>query len=461
MKDNGLSSCGRYRSYVWNEDLLASVSWSVPSLTSPLFFLLQDEHSRDIMLNCLVTDPYDEYKGTHPTSHKLGGFRWKSPEQVKETKKRRSVVWKFIRSAGLGLFRDGVNMTKISLPVQLFEGKSFLERLSDSWVYRDLLKRAAACNSDPVERMRCIVAFAMGGLRHQVSAYKPFNPILGETRQGIYRDGTEVYFEQISHHPPISAWQMFDAQSRFVFEGCANYEASTRANSIVARQLGVNRITFADTSDITWELPELHVLNIMFGQMYLRYRGVVVFEDVKHSIVCRVEVDPPKPKGWKALSPEDRQQWHTDMVVGSLEVKGKVIDRLTGSWLSHLTWLEAGVRADGSRGPVRYHTTEDRVERPVPFDVAVREGKVKGPRLAMLPSDSRERADLQSFLRDEMETAHTNKVALEELQRADAKCRAMGKKLLRKESRQREKAASRTSKRESRKGESNPPSPDR
>jgi len=33
---------------------------------------------------------------------------------------------------------------------------------------------------------------------------KPFNPILGETFQGII-DGCLVYGEQISHHPPISA----------------------------------------------------------------------------------------------------------------------------------------------------------------------------------------------------------------------------------------------------------------
>jgi hypothetical protein len=36
---------------------------------------------------------------------------------------------------------------------------------------------------------------------------KPFNPILGETYQGII-GGIPIYFEQISHHPPISAFYM-------------------------------------------------------------------------------------------------------------------------------------------------------------------------------------------------------------------------------------------------------------
>jgi hypothetical protein len=33
---------------------------------------------------------------------------------------------------------------------------------------------------------------------------KPFNPILGETYQGLI-DGCPIYGEQISHHPPISS----------------------------------------------------------------------------------------------------------------------------------------------------------------------------------------------------------------------------------------------------------------
>lgn len=36
---------------------------------------------------------------------------------------------------------------------------------------------------------------------------KPFNPILGETYQ-CWVDGCPIYFEQISHHPPIAAFIM-------------------------------------------------------------------------------------------------------------------------------------------------------------------------------------------------------------------------------------------------------------
>lgn len=37
---------------------------------------------------------------------------------------------------------------------------------------------------------------------------KPFNPILGETFQ-CWIDECPIYFEQISHHPPIAAFMMY------------------------------------------------------------------------------------------------------------------------------------------------------------------------------------------------------------------------------------------------------------
>lgn len=118
------------------------------------------------------------------------------------------MVVSWLKKVGRNLIFEGVNLTKvsiermtipdipveatiftelfysiqISLPVELFEAKSFLERVCDSWCYLELLIKAAEAK-DPVERMRYIIAFAVSGLSLQVSPRKPFNPILGETFQ--------------------------------------------------------------------------------------------------------------------------------------------------------------------------------------------------------------------------------------------------------------------------------------
>ena len=48
---------------------------------------------------------------------------------------------------------------------------------------------------------------------------KPFNPILGETWQAGLADGSRICLEQISHHPPISAFQLAGPQGLYTFTG--------------------------------------------------------------------------------------------------------------------------------------------------------------------------------------------------------------------------------------------------
>lgn len=51
--------------------------------------------------------------------------------------------------------------------------------------------------------------YAAAGLHHAFENWrKPFNPILGETWQATLSDGTSMHMEQISHHPPVSAFHM-------------------------------------------------------------------------------------------------------------------------------------------------------------------------------------------------------------------------------------------------------------
>lgn len=63
------------------------------------------------------------------------------------------------------------------------------------------------------------------------------NPILGETLQATYNDGTLVYAEQISHHPPISAYLIYGPKNQYIFSGYYCYEAKAGLNSVTVRTL--------------------------------------------------------------------------------------------------------------------------------------------------------------------------------------------------------------------------------
>jgi hypothetical protein len=58
-----------------------------------------------------------------------------------------------------------------------------------------------------VEQMKSVAAGFMFMFACHPKVCKPFNPILGETYQGEI-GGIPVFVEQISHHPPISAFYM-------------------------------------------------------------------------------------------------------------------------------------------------------------------------------------------------------------------------------------------------------------
>ena len=63
---------------------------------------------------------------------------------------------------------------------------------------------------------------------------KPFNPILGETFQANIGE-YEIALEQISHHPPVSAFQVWrpDDPNAPILDGNLEYEASTGIRTLV------------------------------------------------------------------------------------------------------------------------------------------------------------------------------------------------------------------------------------
>eukprot|EP00197_Chlamydomonas_leiostraca_P011325 CAMPEP_0202866844 /NCGR_PEP_ID=MMETSP1391-20130828/8390_1 /ASSEMBLY_ACC=CAM_ASM_000867 /TAXON_ID=1034604 /ORGANISM="Chlamydomonas leiostraca, Strain SAG 11-49" /LENGTH=389 /DNA_ID=CAMNT_0049546831 /DNA_START=100 /DNA_END=1269 /DNA_ORIENTATION=+ len=272
-----------------------------------------------------------------------GGYLFDSEEDKAALKSQRAQLWSWLKRVGSSLYRDGINLTKISLPVCLFEPRSFLERLTQNFEYLDLLVNAAN-STDPVERMKYVVAFACSGLCRQVSFHKPFNPILGETYQSKFSNGVEVYCEQISHHPPISSWQMMDPSGKFMFFGNGNWTAGIKGNHVKGRQTGINCVQFADGSTINYELPGIIVTGVLWGQRSIRYGGEMKFVDDKNGITCDVEVDPQPHQSYISSWFRSKKSlgYKPDLIRGTLRKQAEVVDTCTGNWLHYLEW-EKGV----------------------------------------------------------------------------------------------------------------------
>ena len=61
---------------------------------------------------------------------------------------------------------------------------------------------------------------------------KPFNPILGETWQAAGPDGSHIALEQISHHPPVSAFQLEGPHGAYTFCGQSQPSVSYKTNAV-------------------------------------------------------------------------------------------------------------------------------------------------------------------------------------------------------------------------------------
>jgi len=56
--------------------------------------------------------------------------------------------------------------------------------------------------------------------------------VAGETFQATFSNGTEVFCEQVSHHPPVSAFELVGPNRSWHFYGRGAWVASFRGNSV-------------------------------------------------------------------------------------------------------------------------------------------------------------------------------------------------------------------------------------
>lgn len=355
--------------------------------------------------------------GKVPPGTETSGYRFDSNEWVAEVKQQRNATWEWLKGVGSKVF-EGVNLTRISLPVRLFEGRSYLERIRDNWVYLELLERAVR-ERDPVQRLRLVVAFGASGLCRQVSFAKPFNPILGETVNAEYDNGFSLACEQLSHHPPVSAYHLVPNDGSFEFSGWAGWSGKVYANSVKGFQMGVAtlRCHATDGAAITWNLPTVCLKNISFGVRVLTYEGVMTFRDEANRLTCHLCVgndEPAEGEGgadraggkrggfWKRLGGSSKEKLSPDALTGRIvcdDNPGVALATFDGNWITHLD-------CDGERlwTPTMHCVRATSFER-------------------KLPSDASLRPDCQAVAARDWPRAQKAKEILENKQRADAKLR--------------------------------------
>ncbi|XP_023126518.2 oxysterol-binding protein-related protein 2b [Amphiprion ocellaris] len=177
----------------------------------------------------------------------------------------------------------GLELSKITMPIVFNEPLSFLQRITEYMEHTYLINRACSL-SDSVERMQAVAAFAVSAVASQWDRTgKPFNPLLGETYELTREDqGFRLVSEQVSHHPPVSAFHAESLIGDFVFHGSIYPKLKFWGKSVEAEPKGTITLELLKHGEVyTWSNPYCCVHNIILGKLWIEQYGTV--EIVNHS----------------------------------------------------------------------------------------------------------------------------------------------------------------------------------
>ncbi|KAH9415759.1 Oxysterol-binding protein- protein 1 [Dermatophagoides pteronyssinus] len=189
----------------------------------------------------------------------------------------------------------GKELSKITFPVIFNEPLSFLQRMTELFHYTHYLNIADQCD-DIVERMENICAYIVSAYSSNwLRLNKPFNPLLGETFEyEIESSQTKIVCEQVSHHPPISAWH---AESpHFILRGTSAPKLRFWGKSIEVKPEGTATLELKSRGEIyTWKSVNCCVHNIIVGKIWFEQYGTV--EVTNHMNRFKLFINF-KPAGW-------------------------------------------------------------------------------------------------------------------------------------------------------------------
>uniref|UniRef100_A0A670YC53 Oxysterol-binding protein n=1 Tax=Pseudonaja textilis TaxID=8673 RepID=A0A670YC53_PSETE len=197
-------------------------------------------------------------------------------------------IWSILRKC------IGMELSKITMPVIFNEPLSFLQRLTEYMEHTYLIHKAGLL-PDPVERMKCVAAFAVSAVASQWERTgKPFNPLLGETYELVREDlGFRLISEQVSHHPPISAFYAEGLNNDFIFHGSIYPKLKFWGKSVEAEPKGIITLKLLEHNEAyTWTNPTCCVHNIIVGKLWIEQYGNMEITNHKTGEKCMLNFKP-------------------------------------------------------------------------------------------------------------------------------------------------------------------------
>ena len=334
-------------------------------------------------------------------AHEELGSAGVQSEEVQDSNK--NFLWHIIKQ-----LRPGMDLSKVTLPTFILEPRSFLEKLADYYYHCDILSEAAQMD-DPVARLINIVKWYLSGFyKKPKGPKKPYNPILGEKFRCFWehpKTKSRTFFvaEQVSHHPPISAFHVSNRKDGYTITCALLSRSKYGGNSVSAILDGKARLHFSKRNETyTLTMPYANCRGILLGSLCMELGGKVEIECAQTK--CKCELD------FKLASMFANQNSYNTLT-GKILRDNKVTHMLDGHWDRKISIVDKTL----DQRSVLWEVTD-----------SVRNSRLKRFTVSMKDQEERESVKLWSKVTEALVAgnqivATAEKTRLEDMQRKEAR----------------------------------------
>jgi len=212
----------------------------------------------------------------------------------------------------------------------------------------------------------------------------------------VWGDGSKIFLEQTSHHPPVSNYIMYGPNENYKMYGFSCFGSNAGLNSLKVVNKGKRMVVFHDKTKIAFDTLNDSFSNTFWGTLRHENIGEINYDDSANGIHCKIKFGGIKKKYFIKLN----YCRPSDYFMGEIVLNNQTVSNVYGSYLSFLEF-------DGVRF---WDIRED-------IDLDLYEYKKS------LPSCSSLREDRILLQERNLELGQTAKEKLENLQRKDRKLR--------------------------------------
>ena len=167
----------------------------------------------------------------------------------------------------------------MTAPPFILSSTSLVE-YSSYWAEHPSIFVAPAAEKDPKKRALLVLKWFLSTLKQQYSSRseklgsekKPLNPFLGELFLGQWEDEagtTKLVSEQVSHHPPVTAYCIWNQDKGVQLQGY-NAQKASFSRTINVKQVGHALLHLAPfEEDYLITLPHLYIEGLITGSPYV------------------------------------------------------------------------------------------------------------------------------------------------------------------------------------------------